>query len=284
LQACCRNIDECKFYFGEEKIMKKFLVLLLVVCAAGIASAASAAVTWTGGTGNWNTVGAWSSMYPPVSTDTVWIANPGSNVTIGAADGAVHVKAIDVGEEAGAQYNMILNVTGGSLTVDGTGFWDLTLGYGGGGTGTMNISGGLVHSAEHMMVGGFGRGTLNMTGGELDVDGAFVVAQATGYGGTGTMNLSGGLIKCGVLGKGDGTSANSHINLSGTAQLAMWTDNNAAGTFASLIASGILVGSGGTIGYSTTMNPGYTTAYITPEPVSIVLLGLGSLFVARRRK
>lgn len=276
------------FYFNEEEVvmMKKLLVVLLLACVANVASATVFRWVGTGETDLWNNTIEWT--YPdgdwtqrglcPGPDDRTRLSDPGTSVRVTAGNGAAVVQDVLMGVwHAGAMP---------TLTVESGSFQALdpvhaiSIAFNPGCAATMNVSGGSVRSESQLYVGTRANGVLNVTDGLVDINYGLQI-NAEDHGQISTVDISGGLVKAAqVLSFSD--DSKSHINLSGDGELAVSLAYS--GQLQDLIDRGILAGVGGPIGFSETMNPGYNTAYIVPEPVSLALLGLGSLFVARRRK
>jgi len=129
--------------------------------------------------------------------------------------------------------------------------------------GQVDISGGQV-TAPYVTVGGVGSGTLNMTGGVMNIDGAVTVAGGDFYG---HIQLDGGTIYA------------SELNLS------------LVGTMSVTNGMMVLEGDDWTSTLQGWVNTGQLDAsfyfdgadtYIVPEPVCLLLLGLGGLYLRRR--
>ena len=113
--------------------------------------------------------------------------------------------------------NHYLTVTGGTLNVGLPQLWEnyrdhysiffvgqwssgrVCIGVVGGGTGTMNMTGGVVNIGGHMQVGAWGgEGELNMDGGEINITQGFY-STASSYGAVGRTYLRGGTINANYL-------------------------------------------------------------------------------------
>lgn len=161
--------------------------------------------------------------------------------------------------------------------------------------GNININtGGQVNVASHLWLGTTGTaninisGTLNQTGGIL---GLGTNNASTPTGGTATVNvMDGGLLALNNISGAAGLPSiqpGSFINIEGSGELTL------PGDFVGLLndyANALKIGGNGVPGplnltIDLTKNPGFTTAYIIPEPAALVLLSicLGILGTSRRR-
>lgn len=154
--------------------------------------------------------------------------------------------------------------------------------------GEINMSGGQLIIGDDVRLGRYATGVLNMTGGEfisIDRGEALDLASRGGYYGDsqGIVNISGGVIDINKISVGDGTG---DITISGTGMIKL--DGNQLAEVLALIVDGTIHGPGG-VGYyydPAMLNPMGTPGMtiIIPEPMTICLLGLGGLFLLRRRR
>lgn len=291
------------------------LVALILTAAAGNALAVS--TNWTGASStSWNDAGNWSGTVPDATLEAR-IDNAGvpNYLTIAAGDNAQC-------ERLTLRSSGIAYMTGGSLTMNGvSGRWrigwrvnddsyftvtggTITTNYtlqiadDTGATGALifggaiatigraidvgDVSGGVasftMNSGEFTAstLGDYGSqvgtaGTLNMNGGVLNLQASLTVRDG------GVVNLGGGLLEATSL----GLSATGSMDITaGMLELA----GDASGTVDGYISSGQLTGYGspGNVQYYWDGNT--TSVWAIPEPATIVLLGLGGLFLMRRRK
>jgi hypothetical protein len=194
--------------------------------ALGLANRAGAKV-WVGGSGTWDTFGAWSPAGVPQAGDNVFIGQDGAVVqfkdpapgTLGPvtiSDGATlsigQQALLAIGTTVGGNGAGVINNSGGTHTTG-----SFLLGSGAGSTGTYNLSGNgqLNVTANDLQVGGSGSGVFNQSGGSV------VIASGTqqrnlylgGSGTTGTYNMSGGTLGAKFLVMGP--SANTTFTHSG---------------------------------------------------------------------
>jgi hypothetical protein len=273
-------------FFVKERVMKKVIYLFIVLLL--VASTANAGITagslWDGGgaTTSWDDGANWDTGSVPTSSDQA-VLNYTHTTTIDSS-----VSASALGLHVGDydwDLNPVVNMTGGSLDV-GSGlnsFWGLTIAYGGETTGTFNLSGGNVHVTGNSFVGGWGVGSLNIDDGNYNVDGALVVAEGSSAAGS-VINLEGGTVQTGTFNIKQGGQMNFHEG----ATLKIWDD--ARDWIINLENAGLINaigadGSAGTIEMDyNNLNPGYTTAWVVPEPATMALLISGSLMMLRRKK
>lgn len=161
-----------------------FVLLLVQV------NSASALISWDDGGGDhlWSTAANWSPDTVPGSIDAASIDGPENTHCVIRAGIAAVCETLRVGN-GGATTN--LDITGGSLVASGAyiGVDDP------GGHGILNMSGGLF-STGALQLGWNGTGTLNMTGGIIELSDNLVVP---GLAGTGSVSLRGGTIKASDL-------------------------------------------------------------------------------------
>ena len=171
-------------------MFKKMTCLIALVLPLVMLNSASALIFWDAGGYDqlWSTPTNWSTDTIPTSIDPVSIDDP-ENTHCEIEDGIIAVcETLRVGN-GGATTN--LDISGGSLTAAGAYVGVDSIG----GHGILNMSGGLF-STGSLQIGWAGTGTLNMTGGVIELSGNLVVPGRTG---TGTVNLLGGTIKASEL-------------------------------------------------------------------------------------
>src|SRR4051794_26929362 len=93
------------------KIPAFFPVLLTLLTALIVAQTRAATVSWTGGSGDWNTPSNWSGAALPGPDDDVVIDQP-ANITVTHLSGDHTVKSVRSEER--------FVLSGGSVTVSGT--------------------------------------------------------------------------------------------------------------------------------------------------------------------
>lgn len=166
-------------------MFKRMICLVSFALPLVLLNSASAMIFWTaeGYDDLWSNTANWDTKILPTDMDPVSIDSPENTHCI-VAEGIEAVCETLRVANSGATTN--LDITGGSLTVAGA--------YIGvdnpDGHGIMNISGGLFVTGS-LQVGWVGTGTVNMTGGVIQLSDNLEVPGRTG---TGTVNLNGGII------------------------------------------------------------------------------------------
>jgi glycoprotein endo-alpha-1,2-mannosidase len=234
--------------------MKKLIVSLLLLAAAGSAWAVDR--DWTNANGNrlWRTAANWSGGVVPTGADKAAIRNSSISGPIIDSSTSAVANQIVIGDWGSTSDS--LTITGGTLTTSGTSPW-VILGYGTTNNGSMIISGGVVNVGSTLYAGFSGRGTIDMSGGTVNVAGTLGIAQQTGS--TGDLFLDGGTISCGSLNM---TSGGAIDITAGT----LIVDGDATSTINGYISSGWITGYGGagTVNVSyNTPNAGKTTVTAT---------------------
>ncbi len=138
----------------------------------------------------WTTSGNWTTGSVPTSSDDVYVGEDNANKVCEIdANIAAVVQSIVVARWQGS--NIVLNMTGGSLTIT-NGPFEIGKWVGTGTDGTVNLFGGsIIVQNGDMEVGNRGDAFLNMTGGAIDISGTLWVCNQDG---SGTIDLDGGTI------------------------------------------------------------------------------------------
>ena len=254
---------------------KKMFCLVMVLGLASVASAAANYWVQGGATDNlWTSTDNWS-LGAAVGTDDLFIYADGDTAEITSATVGCTGNWIRVGDNTYAG-SASLTVSGGSLVNNAATLTDLRTVA----TGTISQSGGSV-TVQYINVGvdHNGVGLYEMSSGIAQAGWHIVVGAATGVG-SGTVNLSGDSSMQAV--GNFVVAATGLIDIQDTAELKLpW--NHKANAEA-LIAAGKITAWGGMGTPWITQVGTYDPVTITPEPMTIALLGLGGLFLRRRKK
>jgi hypothetical protein len=206
--------------------MKTNQIILAACIAAGLFSASSlrAGVNryWDGGgaDNNWLTVANWDGDTLPTTGlgtvgDVLYLNDTSANYPIfSAANGSLTYQTIRIGygsAPVGPSADGRLDITGGTLSADGTG--QIRIGRGAGRTGTLNQSGGIFNAGGIVQLGvdAGSTGIVNLSNGTFNANRnatedtvagvSLSLAGAGGATGHGTFNLTGGTLatRTGVL-------------------------------------------------------------------------------------
>jgi len=285
--------------------LRKFVCVAAILCI--VAGSATAKVEWTNAGGNqlWSNASNWMDpggmpivpdYWAEVAGIDVGIPGPIIDATVNQTyPGAMGINIGDSGDGT-ATVTMTGGVleagTQGTATYGGTGW--IVIGFGDGSNpnchGVLNMEDGVINARWDLMLSahGGGDGTVNQSGGTIYAHRLYV-----GWGGgTGQYNLDDGLLVFPwAPGSNDNAGNGTAISIYETGNIDIedgqmhiigdWRD--AIGQF---ITDGKITGNDGTVtpvvNYDD-MVAGYTVVYV-PEPVSMLLIGLGGTVLLRRRK
>jgi hypothetical protein len=232
--------------------MKAVNVLVSLALVLGLAASASAGeVYWNGKSAglNWSDDANWING-KPTADDLAYLGGAGS----GSPTHGPTVTTTEVADRLfywsiGSDYTLTI-ASSGSLTADAQHFQVM----GSGGHFTANIAG--VLNSQYFQVD-LTDCTLNLTG-----SGSYTVENSDG----GSSYMAG---------------SNNSIVIGSTSAQFKWAGSH---TTHDIFTNHVSAGVGLTLVIDETTNPGYTTAYATPEPATVAILGLGSLVLLRRRR
>jgi hypothetical protein len=247
--------------------MKKLMFLVLVLCLVGSASAA----TFTGAVSNdWNTAGNWDPCGVPGA---------------GAWNSIVADAVISSAAPATGQMNVAVWGAPVSVTVTSTGSITLDNSFvGNAGTGTLNISGTVTMTGQ-IRIGDADAGVLNMYEGSLLSTGWLVGCPFTANAAS-QSNLYGGTIWSNGPFSMNNTVGTANMDFeAGHLYFAGYAPTDATALVASYVADGRMTAYGGTgtVMYEFDTDAWKMHVWGVPEPMTICLLGLGGLFLRRRK-
>ncbi|MBI9017805.1 MAG: PEP-CTERM sorting domain-containing protein [Phycisphaerae bacterium] len=266
--------------------MKKLMLVLLVL---SMAVTANAATVWNPAANgisppdvaNWGDAANWTNEVPGVNdTKAVFNVNNAAECQITSAQ---TVKDLVQGDGG---YGSVIRITN-SATFSTTGGWT---GIGYNNTAHLIVeTGAAMNIAGHLWTGIYSGATstidisgLVSVGGNLGIGSINAVSAG---GGAGTINvLDGGVLALDHWnGDGNGSiQAGSLIDINGTGTITLQGDwVNSVDNY---IANDRLAGNGIIGNVDATFTNGVTTITAVPEPLTMSLLGLGGMFIVRRRR
>jgi len=268
-------------------MLRRIIVLVSVILVAGLTTNVMAGAWTDAAPANhlWSTPGNWDSGVPTSGSSTKLYPNidpsgdwPLIQDGINAITGNLTISRNRDPSSATACSDPRVTITGGSLTLTSTGE-SLFVSYNDRGDlerpGYIIQSGGVVTNLGIAHIGVWGPGTLNMTGGEQNHY-YLKLGNRVGRHGYGYFYLYGGILTCG----GIDFRPRSYVDITqGT-----WVINDdVRSVMASAILDGRLVAYGGAGDVIVDYDGSKTTVTGIPEPMTIALLGLGGLFIRRRK-
>ena len=266
------------------KKMSLICVVVLLACFAGSVFAGGGLFYNNSGDRLWMVDGNWENGLPTTAdwAFATYAATAGDGPVVQNGDTAV-AGGFVLGYGGFGNDVTYMEMTGGSLYV-ATDFW---IGKDDGQTnpeapGVLNISGGdLTVDGGIFGISAGANGTVNQTGGTVTANYYFLLDWLTTSNPEyGVYNLHGGVLDVANL------SIRGHGSID--IEAGVWTiANDLRWYMDDLVASGQLTGYGGagTVLYDyDDTNSGKTTVWAVPEPTTLVLLGLGSVLLRKKRK
>ncbi len=265
-------------FFWEERIMlKKLIVLVSVILVAGLTTDVFA-TAWTDlapADHSWYTPGNWTgSEVPHIGTNANIRSMGGEYPIIDSGTATAYALYIEGTDSADVPS---LTMTGGTFNVGVSGGESFNIGHGDFTYGVLDMYDGVINVTGTSFVGCRGFGTINMYGGEINMEyykhgnKREVTDDHDAF-----LYLYGGIISA----TGIELRIDSLTDVyGGTLRiLGDWVSqmNNA-------VTNGVLIGYGGAGDVIVDYDDTYTLVTAIPEPMTVALLGLGGLFIRRRK-
>lgn len=233
-------------------MFRKMTCLASLILWLVLLSPASAQIMWNdaGGDSLWSTAANWSGNTVPTAINAASIDQPEDTHCVVAEGMVAECETLRVGNGSSTTN---VDITGGSLTASGAYIGvDSSSGHG-----ILNVSGGRFVTGA-LQVGWDGTGTLNVTGGVVELSDDLIVPGLTGKG---TVNLRGGVIRA------SGLRLTSALGLLDVGAGTLILEGDDTETLQTFIDDGWLIAYRGQgvlhVDYDVT-NPGYTTVTATP--------------------
>ena len=262
-----------------------------VVCVAILlmASIASASTVWNPAAngiyppdaGDWGVAANWTNGVPDAVEKAVFNVGGAAEAWVSDAQSGAQVVQGD-GDDGG-----VLRIVSGGILTTKAGAWS-AVGYDNTAH-TIVETGGTYNFSQHAWIGlnDGAVGTLDINGGTVTVGSMLglgwsddILATSQGF-----VNVNdGGLLALSNI-HGDGSTSVKHgslLSINGTGRITI--ANNFVGVFEAYATAGLMAGDGTLGNVVATFDEGANlTTVVVPEPVSMLLLGLGGLLIRKRR-
>lgn len=256
-----------------------FVLLLSVVVNAPASTIVYNQWDGSAGTSDWNTATNWTLDYVPILDNGTTKSKAGFKTATGPVLGIETQNAEAWQGIIGGPSGMgVLTVSGGRLTIGDY----IIMGNTATETGTLYMNSGSITTTGHFYTGFNGPGTIYMEGGSINVGNIFGIAEKAVATSVGTVYLHGGTITTtNFQMENSGAIAVGLLEIANTGKLII--NGNVVSKVNGYIGNSLITGVGGAVQVDyDVITPGKTTVFV-PEPVTILLLGLGSLGLLRRR-
>jgi len=261
-------------------MLRRIVVLVSIVLLTGLTTVvfadawtdAAPADSYYGTPGNWS-----DGVVPDISREANIRSMGGTYPTLNSGSYeafALNIDGLDSGDIPS------LTITGGSLlTGTSENSEAFKVGHGDFTYGLLNIYDGSLTNIAIGFLGTRGFGTINMYGGEMTqryfkVGNRTASADHQAY-----MNLYDGMVICTVGLELRGDSVTDIYG--GTLKI---VGENYVNTMNNAVTNGNLIGYGGAGDVQIAFDGTYTVVTAIPEPMTVALLGLGGLFIRRRKR
>ena len=253
--------------------------LALLLCLAVSAPASTIVYNqWNGSVStDWNVAANWDKLYVPILDDGITRSKAGFKTATGPVIGA--------GTAAQTWQGIIGGLSGqGYLTLDGGNFTTgdyIIMGNASTETGTLYMNSGTITTTGHFYVGFNGPGTIYMEGGTINVGNIFGIADKAVATSVGKVYLHHGTINApNFQMENSGAIADGFLEIANDGKLVV--NGNVVNKVNGYATNGLITAVGGTLQVVYDEGTNKTSIFV-PEPMTVILLGLGSLALIRRK-